>query len=194
MNNVTVSGLKKTLTPGTVITADSDAARGMQVHDMVQDLYGTRMNPGRGADYPDTNHEIKSRKKGTNAAMSIGTMSIPEIIATPFKSSPIYNKLNTISEVTIQDTDRATVIGETELVKVYEMIDQLERDYETARRIFASGDTRPANTKEAPFGYFEEIYRRTGNPNQRKFRIRSNGWNKIKTASRTADTRSKFFD
>jgi hypothetical protein len=194
MSNVTVSGLKKTLTPGTIITADSDSARGMQVHDMVQDLLGTKMNQGRGADYPEANHEIKSRKKDTNAALSIGTMRIDEIISTPFELSAIAAKLNTIQEVSIYEDNNLSVIGETELVKVYEMTDEIKRDYETCRSIFARGETRPATTKEAPFGYFEEIYSKSSNPNLRKFRIRSTGWEKIKTASRTADTRSKLFE
>ena len=194
MSNVNVTSLKKTIPHGTIITAGSDAARGMRVHDMAEELYG-KMNRGRGADFPDVRNDIKSRKKGTNAAMSVGTMSIPEIIATPFKQSPLYEKLHTITEVSIDEDDFGIQrIGETEIVHVHEMTDEIERDYETCRALYAKGLTRPATTKEAPFGYFEEIYRDTGSPNQRKFRIRSTAWQKIKTASKTAEQRDKLFE
>ena len=194
MSNIKITGLKKAIPEGTIITADSDAARGMQVHDMAESVYG-KMHRGRGADYPNVRNDIKSRKKGTNAAMSIGTMSIPEIVSTPFKQSPLYEKLHTITEVSIDENDMGIqIVGKSEIVRVHEMMDEIERDYETCRALYAKGLTRPATTKEAPFGYFEEIYRETGNPNQRKFRIRSTGWQKIKTASKTAELRDKLFE
>ena len=190
----TITGIKKSIPTGTVITADSNAARGMQVHDLAENLYG-RMNRGRGADYPEALGDIKSRKKGTNAAMSVGTMSIREIIATPFKQSPLFGKLQHIVEVSIdEDIFGGQTVGESELVRVHEMSREIESDYETCRALYAKGLTRPATTEEAPFGYFEKIYQEGVSPDQRKFRIRSTGWSRIKTASRTAELRDKLFE
>jgi hypothetical protein len=192
--SVTVTGIKKTISKGTAITADSNAVRGMQVHDLAENLYG-KMNRGRGADYPELLSDIKSRKKGTNAAVSIGTMRIQEIIATPFKQSPLFEKLYSIVEISIdEDIFGGQTVGESELIHVHEMAEEIERDYETCRKLYARGLTRPATTEEAPFGYFEKIYQEGVSPDQRKFRIRSTGWSKIKTASRTAELRDKLFE
>lgn len=166
----------------------------MQVHDMAEGIYG-KMNKGQGADFPDVRNDIKSRKTDTNAAMTVGSMTIPDIVSTPFKQTTLYQKLHTVTEVSIDEDYRGKqTVGKSELVRVHEMINEIERDYETCRSLLAKGLTRPATTKEAPFGYFEEMYDGRQNSQQRKFRIRSTGWGKIKSASRTAEQRDKFFE
>lgn len=88
-------------------------------------------------DLPALKVEVKTRTAEATSAHAIGSMTIDDIINTPYQNSPVKDKFQQQFRVTHSDTFR-----EVTSAKIYDFSDTyiqglVERDYEAGRAIFA---------------------------------------------------------
>lgn len=97
---------------------------------------GYPINKQARVDIPDWEVEVKTRTAEATAAHAIGSMTVNDIINTPYQFSPIKDKFQQQFRVTHSDTFREVVSA-----KIYDFSDTyiqglVERDYEAGRAIF----------------------------------------------------------
>jgi hypothetical protein len=109
---------------------------GHLVEDRIYDA-GYGVDKQSTVDIPKLKVEIKSRTKEATSAHAIGSMTISDIINTPYNASPIKEKFQQQFRVTHSDTFREVVSA-----KIYDFSDPyiqklIEKGYEAGREIFA---------------------------------------------------------
>lgn len=88
-------------------------------------------------DLPDWEVEVKAQTLEATSAQSVGSMTVDDIINTPYQSSPIKEKFQQQFRVTHSD-----IFREVTSAKIYDFSDPyiqqlIEKDYEAGRAIFA---------------------------------------------------------
>ena len=123
------------------ITYDGPGAVGMMIEDALE-TRGNKVNRGPGVDLPAMNLESKSRNEDSSSPHSVGSMSIDNIINTPWAGSSLRDK--TITQLRTKwknkDSDTIVITGS----KVYDFSsrhiqDKIEEDYEHARTLLKNG-------------------------------------------------------
>lgn len=111
-------------------------------------------------DLPDLKVEVKTRTAEATSAHAIGTMTVNDIINTPYQSSTVKDKFQQQFRVTHSGTFR-----EVTSAKIYDFSDTyiqglVERDYEAGRAIFAdlqkNGNSYPNYVRGANTDFYWE--------------------------------------
>lgn len=114
---------------------------------------GWNLQNGEGADCLDYGIEIKSRNINSRSAYTIGRMSPEKIIDTPYKDSPIRDKLRSQLKVTHND-------GYVTSAEIFDLThpyiqERLREAYEDGREQLANGKTKNY-IKCKGWGFFEK--------------------------------------
>jgi hypothetical protein len=162
----------------------------------VEEMYKDRgFNTSKGTvDLPDYGIEIKTRKNSTTASNTIGSMTIQDIIDTPYKKTTIYQKLQ--KQQRIKYDDAIDIYGHSTVTsdKTYDFSDpyiqdKLEKDYEILRSKIISG-CRNKEIKASGWAWLDG-YSCTGSY---RFRIPHNTMIDMETISSTAKSFNRHFD
>ena len=111
-------------------------------------------------DLPDLKVEVKTRTAEATSAHAVGSMTVNDIIATPYQSSTVKEKFQQQYRVTHSGTFR-----EVTSAKIYDFSDTyiqglVERDYEAGRAIFAeiqkNGSSYPKYVRGANTDFYWE--------------------------------------
>lgn len=143
-----IKTLKNVFQPGTAVPVNKDIIVGNKVGIFLEnklEKLGFPVNRGKGADLAGM--EIKSRKRGTTSAITLGSMITDDIINTPWDECAIKKKIERMSIVN-WDSDFAEIIGTDVLDTTSDACQEILRDaYEHARAAIAAGeDTYTKNT------------------------------------------------
>lgn len=98
---------------------------------------GYPINKQARVDIPDWKVEVKAQTLEATSAQSVGSMTVDDIINTPYQSSPIKEKFQQQFRVTHSD-----IFREITSAKIYDFSDPyiqqlIEKGYESGRAIFA---------------------------------------------------------
>lgn len=93
---------------------------------------------GRGTDIPKYNLEIKTRKEGSSAAHTVGSITVEELMCTPYAETHLREKM--LRQWRIMYNDETNVITSSEIVDFDILFVQkwLEEAYESHRRYLRS--------------------------------------------------------
>jgi len=147
------------------------------------------VNTGKGKDMPNEGIEIKSRKNGSSSYHSVGTMTVEDIINTPYERSIIHDKFQQQVRVHYDDTRRIVTSS-----RVYDFTDPLiqsrvKEAYEKARTAITNGYLTNW-VRESDWGLFEK---KRGSDSY-TFRIPDNVMKDFETISSNSKTMKKFFE
>jgi hypothetical protein len=147
------------------------------------------VNTGKGKDLPNEDIEIKSRKNGSSSYHSVGTMTIEDIIKTPYEQSIIYEKFQRQVRVHYDNTRRIVTNS-----RVYDFTDPLIQDkvkeaYEKARQVFIDGYEGDW-VRKSNWGLFE----RKRGYNSYTFRIPDKAMREFETISSNSRTFKNLFE
>jgi len=133
-----ITALKKAETAlvGMSVPKQQNDNVGHLVEDVMADE-GYPINRRATVDLPSLKVEVKTRTAEATSAHAIGSMTVSDIINTPYRYSPMKDKFQQQFRVTHSDTFR-----EVTRAKIYDFSDNyiqglVERDYEAGRAIFA---------------------------------------------------------
>lgn len=132
---------------------------------------GMPVQPGKGPDYPNHDLEMKSKDVDSTSAWAIGTMTREDIINTPYKNSPIKDKLQQHYHVYHKDsviTDQKLYDFRSDYIQ-----ERFEEAYEESRQKIINGES--GYVSGTTYGYFEA--KNSGY----QFRISVSAMEKIKT-------------
>jgi hypothetical protein len=149
---------------GTVVPKQHNGNVGRFVESKLEQV-GHNINKGKGIDLPEEELEVKSRKKKSKSAHTIGSMTIDQIKSTEWDNTDLKQKCQRQFRVSYDDIE--SVISEA---KIYDLTDpyiqkKLKEGYETGRKMIIEGNKNDY-IKGSKWGYFE---RKTDNSYQ--FRI-----------------------
>lgn len=133
VKKVKIKELKETLV-GKIVPQQDSGNVGMYLHDELGKK-DKRMNSGPGVDWPYCDTEFKTRNRGSTASHTIGTMTIKDIVQTPYKKSPIREKLRTQRRVEFDNTFNVVTSDEIVDLDIDFIQESIESAYEEARKI-----------------------------------------------------------
>jgi hypothetical protein len=146
--------LIKRLIVGKQLPSNINGDAGRAVERLLEDL-GIEINRGSGPDILAIGWEVKSRKETATSAQTVTGMYADEIINTPYKLSPVYEKIKKQLRVTSNDKD---VIINVQLVDFdqAQIQDILEAGYEHARKQISKNQNITCTSYKGFYGYFEQ--------------------------------------
>ena len=129
-----------------------DAGRACEF--LLEDI-GFIINRGAGCDIPELGWEVKCRKGTATSAQTVTTMRPENIIATPYKLSPVYEKIKKQLRFTTNDED---IIISIDLCNFDQpqIQDLIESAYEHARSLIKANPEISYTPYEGFWGYFEK--------------------------------------
>jgi hypothetical protein len=135
--------IKHGIAVGTVLKVDkgNPGAIGMQVHEHIAQ-HGHNMNPSDGCDMPDLKVEVKSRKRGSRSAHTIGTVSIDTVLNCEYEQTVLYEKSQHVYKVThVPDTLKTNIVQDVRLwdFSIPECQHKLKQAYNIIRQKVRSG-------------------------------------------------------
>lgn len=142
---------------------------GKVVEDTLEDL-GYIVNRGKGVDIPGLGIEVKTRRDGATSARQIGTMTMKDIINTPYRLSPIKDKFQ--QQFIVKHRDNVIISADVydfSNAQIQALIEHTfeECRVEMAKYVNCSGDTLPSYVRGNDcLGYWEHH-----NSNSYQFRI-----------------------
>jgi hypothetical protein len=142
---------------------------------------GLKINHGPGPDLLEFGAEIKTRKKSATSAQTVCTMSAVDIINTPYKLSPVYNKIKQqfkIISALVYDFDKPFIQ------------EFLERAYEHSRAQIKNNLNIKCCGSAGEWAYFEQCH--LPKSKNYSFRIRPSIMKKLE--SMAVSTYDKIFD
>jgi hypothetical protein len=195
-----VSVIKNNLQVGQAVPVfNSDAGLGMWIDKQYEDRGHKIDHRGDGPDFEEYGIDNKSRKKGTNSAHTVGSISIKKIIANPsiFDTS-LWGKIANQNQITV-DTD-FNEIANVELVDFDQkhIRDCIQEAYASCREQLINatkvvGQELPKNITSdnnwAIFDGYGKIYGYSY-----RFRILPATMKKMKTIAQTRDSFGKLFE
>jgi hypothetical protein len=141
---------------------------------------------GTGIDIPSLNMEVKTRKNDAQAALTVCSMSIHDIINTDYENSRVCqsvenllilrycNTLNVVTSVDVHNWNKYPLVKEI-----------VSSSYEKARAIFKTGNyTNYVRGGKKYLGYFEEKNKDNPNNDLYAFRFGAGSLIKMETTSR----------
>ena len=143
---------------------------GRALEDILEDDFGITVNRGTGPDNPMFGIEYKTRDLDSTSAQTIASMSVSDIIKTPYRESVIFKKF----QQQIRVKTKNTIIVEAELYdfRPEHIQDKIESAYEHARaQLVKNKDlqiTLSGPDSVGRWGYFENSNNRE---NIRSFRV-----------------------
>jgi len=190
MKSVRVKTIKKNITPGTPVPAflrDCDAGNYV---DSVMTSLGHVVDKNGLVDLPEYGIDNKSRKKGSQAHHTVGSMTIDDIINTPeFRDTRFYRKVQNQNQVTYDP-----VFNEISSVRIVDMDieliqDKLSSGYSDCREQLQTG-IRHKEIKSANGWVVFDGYASNGSY---RMRITNTAMKKVHNISGTRDTYSAMF-
>lgn len=184
--------IKNILPPGTELPKYyNNGEYGHWVEDRVEQA-GIAVNRGKGADISVLNTEIKSKSVESKSPNSIGTMTVYDIINTPYEDSVVFEKMQHHYTVEYSSECRV-VVSEKEFDYTDPSIQVLFKEtYEQCRAEIAENwkDGIILPYVSGKYGQFEKV------PNQLsyRFRIPVNTMKRVKGMSKSAPQFNKLFD
>jgi homoserine dehydrogenase len=139
---------------GVKLPTNIDGHAGRAIENILEGA-GLKVNRGLGPDLIDYGIEVKTRKKSATSAQTITSMSVNDIIKTPYKDSNVYKKFQ--QQLRIK-TDDNNYITEAELfdfdqTQIQELI---ETAYENGRMILTQNKNIGYTPYTGYWGYFEQ--------------------------------------
>lgn len=187
-----VTKLKKLNLPGTVIPPRRNSHYGStsQYLEEIITSKGYPVDKLSTVDLPDIGVEIKGRDHNSTAPHSIATMSVNNIIKTPYEKSPVAAKMQ--QQFRVYFDHELCVVKNQEMCdfSIREIQEKLCDAYESARQDIISG-CRDYTVKNEPWGYFE---RHMKDDNIYKFRIPHSAMKLFIKLANNQKSISAFFD
>lgn len=103
-----LTGIKPFLQNTEMPTDLPDCHRGQYIEQIFANN-GFKINPGRGADFPDIKVDVKSRKIESRSPYTIATCSEKHIIENPYKTSLVFEKFQYWTQPLYSDTFKEIV-------------------------------------------------------------------------------------
>jgi hypothetical protein len=193
-----VSVIKDNLTVGqSVPTFDSDSGLGMWIDQQYANKGHKVDIRGNRPDLPEYGIDNKSRKKGTKAAHTVGSMTVKNILVNPSVfETPFWTKLANQNHIEI-DTD-FNEISSVQLMDfdLKEIREGVQAAYASCREQLAkavkSGGELPKNITSSNGWAVLDGYGKN-NANSYRLRITSSRMKKMKALSGSRDTYNKLF-
>jgi len=164
---------------------------GRALEDMLEEIYGITVNRGPGADSLIFGIEYKTRDLDSVSPQTVATMSVDDIIKTPYRKSNVFKKFQ--QQIRIKTKDNIIVEADLYDFRSSHIQEKIETAYEHARAQLKKDKTIRA-TISGPdgigyWGYFENV---NNQKNSRSFRINPNGMNDYENMANS--TFSNIFD
>jgi hypothetical protein len=116
---------------------------------------GISINRAAGCDIPQLGWEVKSRKDTATSAQTVTSMRPEDIIQTPYRESPVYEKIRKQLRFTTNDQDKIVAIDLCDFDQP-QIQDLLEEAYEHARALITADPALCYTPYEGHWGYFEK--------------------------------------
>lgn len=147
---------------------------GRAFEDIMEEDYGVQVNRSTGVDDPRFKIEYKTRDLDAVSPQTVATMSVEEIIATPYYQSAIFKKFQ--QQIRIKTRNMTIVEAELYDFSPKQIQEVIGRAYEHARAQLTANPslirTASGNEGTGYWGYFEATNK--SSPNSRSFRINPN--------------------
>lgn len=130
---------------------NGDAGRAAE--DLVESM-GIPINRGSGCDIPAVGWEIKTRKHTATSAQTVTAMMPEAIVSTPYRFSPVYEKIKKQLRFTTDDKDVIVSIDLCDFDQP-QIQDLIEFAYEEARKKISANLDIGYTPYEGLWGYFE---------------------------------------
>ena len=151
---------------------------------------GHTIDPKGRVDMPEYNIDNKTRKKGSNANHTVGSMTIPDIIATPaWEETGFYPKVQNQNQVTWDPIFREVADVKIVDMALPEIQSKLRDAYEDLRRQLVAGVRTKTITSSNGWAVFDGF----NHPNSYRYRITNTAMKQILTISAMRDS-LKLFD
>jgi len=128
---------------------------GRACENLLEDKVGIRINRGAGCDIPAIGWEVKCRKGTATSAQTVASMRPENIISTPYKLSPIYNKIRKQLRFTTNANDVIIAIDLCDFDQP-QIQDLLQTAYDHARTLLKNNPELEYTPYEGYWGYFEK--------------------------------------
>jgi hypothetical protein len=147
---------------------------GRAIEDIFEDEYGVTINRGAGPDSPMFGIDIKSRDLDSVSPQTVATMSVNDIIQTPYRQSAVFEKFQ--QQIRIKTRNNTIVEADLYDFRPSYIQEKIESAYEYARAQLIKNPYLRATTSGPDgigrWGYFENTNNRE---NSRSFRINPSG-------------------
>jgi hypothetical protein len=157
------------------------ATRGKALEDYLAN-HDMPVSQGPGADYPDFDLEVKTKDTESTSANCVGSMSIENIIKTPYELSCISAKLK--SQLRVKVTTGIVVKSDVYDFSPAFIQELLKEAYETARSKIVNGD-RNSFVYGTSYGYFERKKKHGVPTNSYMFRITVGAMDKLENMAKS---------
>jgi hypothetical protein len=133
---------------------DGHAGRALE---LLLETLGVTINKGAGADILAYGLEVKTRKETASSAQTVATMSIKDIINTPYKNSNVYKKFQ--QQLRIKTNELDVIVS----ANIYDfdqpqIQDLIESAYEYARKQIVANNHIGYTSYVGHWGYFEQCH------------------------------------
>lgn len=147
---------------------------GRALEDLLEEDYGVTVNRGKGPDSLKFGIDFKTRDLDSTSPQTVATMSVDDIIKTPYRKSDVFKKFQ--QQIRVKTKDNVIVEADLYDFRPEHIQEKIEAAYEYARAQLTKNKNLQI-TKSGPdsvgyWGYFENTNNRE---NSRSFRINPNG-------------------
>lgn len=188
-----VTKIKHGIEPGTEIPEQQRHGNvGRWVESVLKDK-GHNIDPGSGCDMPEYQVEVKSRMIESTSPHTVGSMTIKDIINTPYDQSVIAEKFQT--QYRVHYSNEGQVVLDSQ---IYDFSDDhiqsyIREAYELGRAKITANEANgyhPPYVKGSKWGQFEI----TDSCSGYRFRIPNGAMKTIEKVARNAKTFERFFE
>jgi hypothetical protein len=174
------------LTPLPEVRNDCDVGQWVDAEMMRK---GHAIDPVGRVDMPEFNVDNKSRKKGSNANHTVGSMTIPNIINTPnWEATGYFPKVQNQNQITWDPVFKEVCDVRLVDMALPDIQSQLKDAYKDLRQQVIDGDRSTTITSSNGWAVFDG----SGHHNSYRYRITNTAMKKILTLSAMRDSLSLF--
>jgi hypothetical protein len=141
---------------GLQLPTNKEGHAGRALESVLESL-GVPINKGSGADILAYGLEVKTRKETASSAQTVATMSIEDIINTPYKNSNVYKKFQQQLRVKTNELD-IIVSADIYDFDQPQIQDLIESAYEHARKQIVANNHIGYTSYVGHWGYFEQCH------------------------------------
>ena len=163
---------------GKSVASTFGGASGRDIENKLREQ-GIPISNAHGADIPDFDLEVKSRDLDATSAQTVGSMTPEDIIATPYRASVIYEKLQ--QQYRVKTKDQVIVSAKIYDFSSPHIQEKIEQCYEAARQKIINGDQRDY----IPGGYYGFFERSAVGPRSYQFRFTDGAMKKLEAMSQS---------
>ena len=186
-----VSIIKDNIKKGDRIPASSKDCDVGQWADQQMIAKGHHLDPNGVVDLPEYGIDNKTRKQGSNAHHTIGSMTIQGIVDTPsWENTRFYKKSLNQNQIQWSEVFQEVVDVTILDMDLPEIQSPLKVAYENLRDKLVNGDRSKTIKSDCGWAVFDGY----NHSNSYRFRITNKAMSKIKNMSRSRDTRKRLFE